>query len=588
MLLRDLDALYDTLVDEDHLPPDGYEKKPVRFLVELDRDGHCLSILDTAPEKTQRYVPDIGRSGTNAVAFLVCDNAQYVLGLGKTDTAADREKAVRAHARYVDMLDDAIQNLEGIDPAAAATLRAVAAFVADPERARAEFTDRVAIAFTPDPKGVIAEASERIGFLVDGVDPTAATSVRRWWSQRATGKLVGETTGVCQISGQTGALARIMPGLAVKKGTPQALISANFASALRYNAVKSRGAQISVAAAIRSHQALNWLLDDRRHHRLIGQTTYVWWLQGDLAFDPFDLIARPDPADVAAMMARPWTGRPGLSPSDSFRVLGLTLTEGRIAIRFEHTSTLDAIEANTRRWLDLVAQHRHDGTAWWPSVTSLAEAATAPGTGAARAAQRDRAIEALTRAAITGNALPRSLLAALIGRCRAAPVPRTPANTLDWTALGSRLAALNLYRRFKEDTMNQHPSPGQICGRILAQLDNAQYQALGEINRTVADRYYAGASTRPQSVFPKLLSTAHAHLAKIGRSEGKGRAAQIAISRRLTELSGMLLQSGGFPATLSLEDQADFALAYWDEHGRRFRPQPSNDHDDSKSQEETQ
>jgi CRISPR-associated protein Csd1 len=389
------------------------------------------------------------------------------------------------------------------------------------------------------------------------------------------------------VTGQTGALARIMPGLSVKKGTPQALISANFDAALRYNASQSRGAQISVPAAIRSHQALNWLLDDRHHHRLIGQTTYVWWLEGDLAFDPFDLIARPDPADVAAMMARPWTGRAGVTPSDSFRVLGLTLTEGRIVIRFDHTSTLHTIEANTRRWLDLVAQHRNDGTPWWPSIASLAEAAAAPGTGAARAAQRDRGIEALTRAAITGSALPRSLLAALIGRCRAVPVPRSTADKIDWTALGSRLAALNLYRHLKEDPMTEHPSAGEICGRILAQLDNAQYQALGTTNRTVADRYYAGASTRPRSVFPKLLSTANAHLAKIGRSEGKGRAAQIAISRRLTELSGMLLQSGGFPATLSLEDQADFALAYWDEQGRRFSKKTSSEPDDSTPQEET-
>lgn len=586
MLLRELDALYDTLVAQDHLPPSGYEKKPVRFLVELDGAGRCLSILDTAPEKTQRYMPFTRRSGTNAPAFLVCDNAQYVLGVGKSDIPAASATAGRAHASYLTLLHTAADDLAAADGPAAAALRAVAAFAADPQRARREFNDRTAVAFLPNPKGVVAEANEWIGFLVEGVDPVAMTSVRQWWAQRTSGTIDGGHAGVCQVTGQSGTLARIMPGVSVKKGTPQALISANFDSALRYNASQSRGAQVSVGAALRSHQALNWLLDDRHHHRLIGQTTYLWWLQGDLAFDPFDLIAYPNPDDVASMMARPWTGRPGVTPVDNFRVLGLTLTEGRIVIRFDHTNTLHNVEANTRRWLDLVAQRRHDGSLWWPSIATVAEASVTPGTGAARAAQRDRAIEAFTRAAITGAALPRSLLAALVRRCRAVPVPRN-GDTIDWTALGGRLAALNLNRHLKEDPMTEHPSAGEICGRILALLENAQYQALGTTNRTVTDRFYAAASTRPQSVFPKLLSTANAHLAKVGRSEGKGRGAQIAISRRLAELAGTLLQSGGFPATLSIEDQADFALAYWDERGRRFRTQPGNDPDDTTPQEET-
>ena len=584
MLLRDLDALYDTLVDQDHLPPAGYEKKPVRFLVELDPTGRCLSILDTAPEKTQRYVPDTRRSGPAAAAFLVCDNAQYVLGVGQLDTVAAHAKAQRAHGRYLELLHTAAADI-GTDGRAGAALRAVATFVADPAGARREFSEHTSIPFAPNPKGLIAEASERIGFLVDGVDVLDLPAVRHWWAQRSNHVLTSESVGVCQVTGQFGPLARILPGLSVKKGTPQALISANFDAALRYNAVQSRGAQISVAAAIRSHQALNWLLDDRHHHRLIGQTTYLWWLQGDLAFDPFDLIARPRPTDVAAMLARPWTGRPGVTPSDSFRVLGLTLTEGRIVIRFDHTGTPQVIEANTRRWLDLVVQHRRDGTRWWPSIADLAESAAAPGTGAARQGQRDRAIEVLTRAAITGTALPQPLLAALIGRCRAAPIPHTPAQTIDWTALGSRLAALNLYRNIKEDNM-RNPSAGEICGRILAQLEQAQYQALGTPNRTVADRYYVGASTRPASVFPKLLGTANAHLAKIGRSD-KGRGAQIGISRRLSELAGLLLESGGFPAVLSLEGQADFALAYWDEQRSRFRTKPRTDPDNHEAQEAT-
>ena len=125
--------------------------------------------------------------------------------------------------------------------------------------------------------------------------------------------------------------------------------------------------------------------------------------------------------------------------------------------------------------------------------------------------------------------------------------------------------------------MAERRSAGDICGRMLAQLENAQYKALGDTNRTVVDRFYAGASTMPRNVFPGLLKTANAHLAKAGRSPG-GKPAQIAISRRLGELSRMLIEAGGFPATLSLDEQADFALGYWDERQARFqRAQPDSD-----------
>lgn len=125
--------------------------------------------------------------------------------------------------------------------------------------------------------------------------------------------------------------------------------------------------------------------------------------------------------------------------------------------------------------------------------------------------------------------------------------------------------------------MDEHRTVGDLCGRVLAQLEAVQYRALGDTNRTIVDRYYAGASTMPSKVFPGLFKTANAHLAKAGRSPG-GKAAQIAISRRLGELSGLLIAAGGFPNTLSLEQQADFALGYWDERQARFkRAEPDSD-----------
>jgi CRISPR-associated protein Csd1 len=580
MLLGSLNDLYDKLVAEDRLPPVGYQHRQVRFLVELDADGRCVSIVDTAPNQTVRTVPDVRRSGKNAPAFIGCDNGHYVLGLPKRD--GNEAKALSCHTAFLNRLNNAVTALAATDGSVSKALGAIAVFVSDRDRAIGEFRSR-GIAFERDAKGELPEASARIAFTVEGVDPMELPAVREWWAQIVNSDISGGVRGFCQVSGTRSELARIMPGLSVKAGTPQALISANFDAAERYNAKQSGGARISVPVAIRSHQALSWLLWDEHHHRRIGDLTFVWWLDADVAFDPFNIIARPHEDDVAALLDRPWSGRLGLTPSDSFRLLGLSLTEGRIVIRFDHLSTLAEVERRTRRWLELIARPGRDGKTWWPAIWRLAEAAVPPGEGTARKARKDRVVEALARAAVAGTPLPRSLLAALVDRCRAVPIPRSGTG-VDWSAVGARLACLNLYVNLKEDRMNECRSVGDLCGRTLAQLEAAQYAALGDINRTLVERYYAGASTMPGTVFSSLLKTANAHLAKAGRQGRKG--AQIAISRRLSELSGQLIEAGGFPATLSMEQQADFALGYWDERQARFRRSEAHPNETSSEEED--
>jgi len=567
MLLRSLNELYDQLLAEDRLPPIGYERKPVRFLVELDADGGCLSVLDTAPDETEKLVPEMGRT-REVRAFVGCDKGEYVLGLPQSSQDASAKKAAACHEAFLQRLDEAAKALQDKDTQVAAALRAIKVFAADRDRAIHEFRSRAGVSFVPDSKGRLAEASSRVGFRVDRNDPVDSPAVREWWAEVVNEKLVGED-GVCQVTGNRLPLARIMPGVSIRPGPPQALISANFDSAERYSAEKSAGAQISVPVAIRSHQALNWLLRDPHHHRRVGELTFVWWLDSSVEFDPLDLIVRPHADDVASLLASPWTGRRGLAHSDSFRLLGLASTKARVVIRFDHLSTLGDIERRTQRWLELIAQTDRDGRIWWPAIWNLADAGCPPGEGSARKARRDRIIESLASSAVTGAPLPRAVLAAVIDRCRAVPVPRNGTKT-DWRAIGSRLACLRLYAGLTEEKMmKQDQSIGELCGRLLAHLEYTQYRALGGINRTLVDRYYSSASVMPQTVFPGLFRTANAHISRVGRTQSKG--AQIAIKKRLGDLCTQIQAVGGFPAMLTLEQQAQFALGFWGEQQSHFQ-----------------
>ena len=48
---------------------------------------------------------------------------------------------------------------------------------------------------------------------------------------------------------------------------------------------------------------------------------------------------------------------------------------------------------------------------------------------------------------------------------------------------------------------NESPNRAYLLGRLFAVLERIQYQALGELNAGIADRYYGSASAVPFSVF---------------------------------------------------------------------------------------
>jgi len=413
-------------------------------------------------------------------------------------------------------------------------------------------------------------------FLVDGHDPTQRPAVRDWWAGQTTAGLAGTDTGTCQVSGRTGPMARMLPSISVPGSGAAALISANFPAAQRYGSEQSSAAHLTIPTAVGTHAALNWLLGDRHHRRRIGDTTYTWWLDDTnlLDFDPLNCMMEPNDADVATLLSSPWTGRPGLSDSTHFRVLAVTTNKGRHVIRYDHRSTLNQLHDSITRWLRLIERPRGlRGAPRWPTLANLAAAAVPPRRRGKDNPRHTRAVEALTITAITGTPPPPWLLAALVQRCRATPIPRTErGTTIDRTAVGARVAALTLCRTLTQEnsmTDPHQPNAAELCGRILAQLDAIQNQALGTINRTVAERYYAGASTQPRSVITPLLATAQAHLSKIGRSD-RGAGAKIVLARGLDELHHQLLAAGGYPSTLNVAEQADFALGFWDHRHTRF------------------
>ena len=100
----------------------------------------------------------------------------------------------------------------------------------------------------------------------------------------------------------------------------------------------------------------------------------------------------------------------------------------------------------------------------------------------------------------------------------------------------------------------QRKSPGYLSGRLLAILEEAQKRAQGHnINRTIVEKFYGAASTAPAATFGMLVRTATvSHLQKAG-----------SLNPLFEEVLSALDDVGGFPKTLTLEEQAEFALGFY-------------------------
>jgi CRISPR-associated protein Csd1 len=127
-----------------------------------------------------------------------------------------------------------------------------------------------------------------------------------------------------------------------------------------------------------------------------------------------------------------------------------------------------------------------------------------------------------------------------------------------------------------------------LCGRLLRILESAQYYALGDVNATVVDKFYAAASTTPAIVFGHLMGKLQTHLSKGKKSPApktikpprtaedvKGTVRNL--EYRVAEISAALSSGRGFPKIFTPEEQGAFALGFYSERLRRRKEDPVAD-----------
>jgi CRISPR-associated protein Csd1 len=576
-----LSRLYE-LAQREHLLDDlAFELMSIPFVMQLGKDGEYLGLQDRretimipskkkdAPPRTQRGkgrelpVPrPHGNPASQGFARYFADTLPRVLPV------TDDEKSARSRLTFWEQIARASD--ETNDPALCAVRAFGEQITADADlarRVRSEVerlevgpSDRCTFAWDPDHGRTILER-----------DP-----VRTWYAtffQSVTGQRQ-ETgpRGVCQITGQVGPLPTTHPirlsGVPGGLPTGVSIVSYDKAAFESYGLEGTANAGIGYVATDGYLRALTALIagrikgNPRTSYRLANVLCLFWTREpADTGF--MDLLDSPDPAQVENLLASASVGQvsQALTSANDFYLLGLSGNSARAVVRDYLEAPLPRVQQNLAQWFrdlriaDLSREGAGRPTSRFPlwqlcAATALNMEQVSPDTPAR-----------LLEAALHGDPLPDSVLAACLGRLRA-----EGGDGFRPTRLA--LIKFTLLRRNENVTESLNPEEthrAYVCGRLLAIFEDIQRLALGKVNATVVDKFFGTFSVAPAMVLCRLFAGAQHHLRKI-RGENPG--ACVALEKRLAEVSALLKSPPS--GQLSLEEQGRFALGYYHQRAKQF------------------
>ncbi len=522
--------------------------KPEPLFTVETRTGAKGKVTTRKKRGRQQIAP--ARTRTRADApILFADSGDYTLGLGR-----DPDKAARRHAAYRELLDTCVA--ETADP----LVKAVILFY------ESGGIDHLQAPDTPVEEDPWAQT---FLFLVDGREPWANPEVADWWARYVSeGTVGGGEPRPCLVCGRSGPVARIEP----EKIRPvpgantagAALVSINQPAFEWFGRKQGDVAPICQSCSAAYTRGLNTLVRSADHRFNVGKGVLLFWAEG-VDEQPTVLKRLMDPtgdndavSDINAELRRLREGA---------RSSGVNIA------RF-HSVTLggNAGRLTVVDWIDVPLADVLDAAQKWSARTQvddrvdpigirvLAQSLLAPGEDI-----RGTDVSALLRAALLRRPLPAGVLSRCLQRCRVGMaqddtryhVTRPQAALL---RLVLEPASSEEYAMLDE-TRTDTP---YVLGRILALCGQVQWAALG-VER-VGTRYYGSASTRPASVFSTLIQGAHVHLA----NPESGRL--VRLDQRLGATLNLIDE---IPATLTLREQARFALGYF--HERNHLRSPRDD-----------
>lgn len=573
MILQALDRYYARMAARGEAEEPGWAKVGIEWTIVLSTDGEPVAVnqnLEIQGKKARPKAISVPAPIKRTVAIapnVLWDKTAYVLGR----TAGDGRRTADEHAAFKSATLALIKDSDD---------RGLAALRQFLERWTPERFD--AAPFKPEmlDGNVVFQLDGDLGYVHDR--PAARGLLLR---DNAPGF---DGADICLVTGERAAPMRLHPtikGVNGAQSSGASLVSFNLDAFKSYGRDQGANAPTSEAAGERYGAALNAMLSRDGSNRLkrgIGDATVVFWADTSDAvneraaeaaegfwaavFEPTgedddqDDVAAGKVGDALQAVAegRPQSVNVDLRPGTRFHLLGLSPNAARLSVRFWQSDTLEVFAAALARHMKDISIEPTPWRGKPPAIWRLLLKTTA-------LQEKFENVPPLlagdlTQAVLTGAPYPRTWLSAAITRLRAGDSPAS-----GWHAAAIK-ACIN--RNPNEEGLpvaldRTHENVAYQLGRLFAVIEAAQYAALGRVNASVADRYYASASSTPARVFASLLRGARTHV-----SDAKKRGSGVWIEKKLDEIVGRLPPD--LPRTLRLEDQGRFAVGYY--HERASRP----------------
>lgn len=579
MILQALTAYYEAMLRKGIVAPPGWDGAfKVSFWLELNDSGELIDVIDQRHDEQrgkktvlvprQMSVPAHVKRANNIAANFLCDNSSYILGADEKGKQARAVQCFEACAALHHKL------LDGVDSPAA---RAVLAFFDtwQPELAAThpllvgrwkDITDNANLVFCYD--------------YADGRRPvTEDPAIQDAWQRHYHDTDLDTAMAQCLVTGQAAPIAATHPAI---KGVPgaqssgAALVSFNAPAFCSYGHEQGGNAPVSEYAAFAYTTALNTLLADRDHCKIIGDTAVVCWAENaDNAAADLGVAAAfgiPEnrgvqESDVTAALKALAAGRScdwldeRILPDQHVYFLGLAPNSARLSVRFflrdsirrfaehinQHREALEIVRPANDPWEDLPV---------WKLVRETVNQKERNPSPAPQLAGD------LMRAILTGPRYPATLLNGVTLRIRAErEITRGRAAIIKayYTRNRSKYCPEEVLTVTLNDESEYLP---YVLGRLFAVLEAVQDAANPGINTTIKDRYFNYACATPAVIFPTLIKLAQKHLQKL--DTGKS----IHYNQQLTALMGMIHE--GFPARMTLPEQGAFQLGYYHQTQKRY------------------
>lgn len=598
MILQSLVERYETLAKKGEIAKPGWGRYKVSYAVNLNFQGEVTGILSLETEEIRgkktvsvpqlMLLPEGVKKSSGIRAQFLWANAAYCLGLPKGPkpvSALDEDDAMQKwekdKVRAIKCFDAMKQlHLSILAHVHTPTATALKAFFElwNPEMAEENTILQPYLETNLPTANVI--------YAVNGSYVQDDEAIKNAWNSYCNHPDDDAVEGQCLVTGKIAPIARIHPNIKGVRGAQSAgasLISFNKEAFESYGHGQSYNAPVSTYAAFAYTTALNQLIADDKHCKVIGDTTVVYWAaDGETAYQDvfsdtfFDDDETVDDETLNDLFTHIQDGQPfdfsgvSVQPENPFYILGLAPNAARLSVRFFLRDTfgnfIDHIRRHYER-LEIIRPQNY--RRYLPLWKLMAETANKN--------SKDKAASPLLAGAVMRSILadapyPASLYNHILLRVKA-DQDNEEKHIYKISVEKAAIIKAYILKNFpkgEEVTValnEKSTNTAYILGRLFSVLEQIQEAANPNINSTIKDRYFNSAAATPGMVFPILLKMSNHHLRKLNDKMGL----KISFEKSIADLEGKItMDSQPIPTRMNLQDQGLFILGYYHQTQKRY------------------